>query len=562
MKRPLGQSQDSVSTKKIKPDPSLVGSAANDDNNVKKVLIKGKAPVDSFCTQKVGVAHVYYEGEDVYDVMLNQTNLQHNNNKYYVIQLLEDDGTKNYSVWFRWGRVGKAGQNKLESFGSDIDSAKDSFTKKFYDKTLNEWECRDNFIKHNGKYDLVKLDYGISGEDNTVELKPEEDEVKPVESDLPKPVQLLLQLICDLKSMEEAVSEFKYDPRRAPLGKLTKEQIKAGYIALNRITDCIAALSAESTHTKTEEQSSKTKSGRPKRSSSSAGEKKNWQNLLLLACNEFYTRIPHDFGMRVPPLLRTMDEVKEKLDLLKALDDIEYAVTILKKKASSTQNLMDVQYAQLHCDLRPMDRSEPLYEDLKDYLESNRGPTHNWYTLELIDLFECHKPEESTQFVDRGNRMLLWHGSRLTNWVGILGRGLKVAPAEAPSTGYMFGKGIYFADCSTKSANYAYPTRVKNVGLVALCEVSLGDSNELYQACYTANELPSGKSSVKGIGRLEPDRKTWKTLDDNMIIPTGKLIPPVGVDLNQAALQFNEYVVYDPRQVRLRFVMKLKFNFL
>ena len=33
--------------------------------------------------------------------------------------------------------------------------------------------------------------------------------------------------------------------------------------------------------------------------------------------------------------------------------------------------------------------------------------------------------------------MLLWHGSRLSNWVGILSQGLRIAPPEAPVTGYM-----------------------------------------------------------------------------------------------------------------------------
>jgi len=42
--------------------------------------------------------------------------------------------------------------------------------------------------------------------------------------------------------------------------------------------------------------------------------------------------------------------------------------------------------------------------------------------------------------------MLLWHGSRITNFAGILSQGLRIAPPEAPVTGYMFGKGIYFAD--------------------------------------------------------------------------------------------------------------------
>lgn len=37
-------------------------------------------------------------------------------------------------------------------------------------------------------------------------------------------------------------------------------------------------------------------------------------------------------------------------------------------------------------------------------------------------------------------RWLLWHGSRLTNWMGILGQGLRIAPPEAPVTGYMVSK--------------------------------------------------------------------------------------------------------------------------
>ena len=41
--------------------------------------------------------------------------------------------------------------------------------------------------------------------------------------------------------------------------------------------------------------------------------------------------------------------------------------------------------------------------------------------------------------------MLPWHGSRLTNWVGILSQGLRIASPEPPRgarpvSGYMLGK--------------------------------------------------------------------------------------------------------------------------
>ena len=59
-----------------------------------------------------------------------QTNLQNNNNKYYLMQLLESDSSKKFAVWFRWGRVGKNGQNSLTEFGGDLEEAKSFFCKK------------------------------------------------------------------------------------------------------------------------------------------------------------------------------------------------------------------------------------------------------------------------------------------------------------------------------------------------------------------------------------------------------------------------------------------------
>jgi len=52
---------------------------------------------------------------------------------------------------------------------------------------------------------------------------------------------------------------------------------------------------------------------------------------------------------------------------------------------------------------------------------------------------------------------------------------LRIAPVEAPVTGYMFGKGIYFADMVSKSANYCMASLNNNTGLLLLCDVALGN---------------------------------------------------------------------------------------
>lgn len=42
-------------------------------------------------------------------------------------------------------------------------------------------------------------------------------------------------------------------------------------------------------------------------------------------------------------------------------------------------------------------------------------------------------------------------------------------------TGYMFGKGVYFADMVSKSANYCHTSQSDPVGLLLLAEVALGN---------------------------------------------------------------------------------------
>lgn len=42
-------------------------------------------------------------------------------------------------------------------------------------------------------------------------------------------------------------------------------------------------------------------------------------------------------------------------------------------------------------------------------------------------------------------------------------------------TGYMFGKGVYFADMVSKSANYCHTSQSEPVGLLLLAEVALGN---------------------------------------------------------------------------------------
>uniref|UniRef100_A0A8C9ZVR9 Poly [ADP-ribose] polymerase n=1 Tax=Sander lucioperca TaxID=283035 RepID=A0A8C9ZVR9_SANLU len=514
-KRKRGQSKSQTTTGKM-PKEEI-------KKVVRTVVMKGKAPVDIECKAKLGKVQYRLSPRDM--KLMIHTNLQFNNNKYYLIQLLEDDNSKAYSVWMRWGRVGKVGQSSLTACGVDLLKAKDVFKKKFLDKTKNEWEHRASFEKVAGKYDMVFVDYSTNEKTQTaMDAAP-----KKRPSKLDVRLQSLLELICDLKAMEECVLEMKFDTRKAPLGKLTSEQIRAGYMALKKIEDCL--------------------------------KKKGSSRDLLEACNQFYTRIPHDFGLRTPPIIRTEDELKEKIALLEALSDIQIAVKMVQYSEDSDEHPLDRQYSSLRCQMQPLASSSHEYTVIEKYLQSTHAPTHHDYTMTVLDIFSVDRDGESNNFLsEMHNRTLLWHGSRLTNYVGILSQGLRVAPPEAPVTGYMFGKGIYFADMSSKSGNYCFANQNNNVGLLLLCEVALGDSNELLDADYEANNLPAGKHSTKGLGQTGPDPKNSVNLD-GVTVPMGPAVK-TGVGKNNCySLLYNEFIVYNPAQTRMRYLLRVKFNY-
>ena len=100
------------------------------------------------------------------------------------------------------------------------------------------------------------------------------------------------------------------------------------------------------------------------------------------------------------------------------------------------------------------------------------------------------------------------------------------------------------------------------MGLISLSEVSLGVSNELKQADYDGDKLPAGKHSTKGLGRSEPDRAEWHTLPDGCVVPCGKLKNVVDrAQASSYALLYNEYVVYDVDQIKLKYLVKIEFDY-
>ncbi|XP_062508995.1 poly [ADP-ribose] polymerase 2-like [Corticium candelabrum] len=224
---------------------------------------------------------------------------------------------------------------------------------------------------------------------------------------------------------------------------------------------------------------------------------------------------------------------------------------------STTWQVAENRQTNQICTVQSLGKEEFL-QLIERYVKTTHAKTHHQYTLDVLGVFFI---DNKSTFTDICNRQLLWHGSRPTDWVGILSEGLEIAPPEAPVTGYIFRKGVYFADIWSKSANYCFATRSKNVGLLLLCDVSLGTTNDLLAADYDADQLLRGKQSVMGKGRIAPDPGNIHTMSDGCVVPLGPTCDTKVHNPHGYTLECNEYVIYDVKQIKMRYLVKLRFNF-
>lgn len=500
---------------------------------------------------KQGDAKVYIDDDGIiFDASLNQTNIGGNNNKFYRLQLLYNDNDQ-YYAHTRWGRVGEYGQ--VKTMGPlDLEGAQKEFDKKFKDKSGHKWDERSEPAKK-GKYTFLEKNYDDDEDEAENQVKDEKDEEK-VESKLPRQTQRLMELIFNSNHFNAVLEQIGYNANKLPLGKLSKATLKTGFEHLNELASLIKHPSLAQNKYNT-------------------SQKEATEDLS----NKYYSTIPHEFGRNRPPAIDNNELLRSEIAMLDTLTDMEVANQIMKTtgdkdKDAESVNLLDKRFQELNMEeMTPLDHKSIEYKALADYLIKSSGTSHG-IRYRLEDIFRIDRAGEGDRFaksefarIHKKDRRLLWHGSRTTNYGGILSQGLRIAPPEAPVNGYAFGKGVYLADVSSKSAQYCTAGMSGGTGLLLLCEAELG--KPMY-------EIPTGDSSAQekakqhgaiatlGVGRTAPQGWTdGESIHEDL---KGVSLPDVtkGLGDNKAAkatgyLMFNEYIAYDVAQLRLRYLFRV-----
>ncbi|KAF7340131.1 Poly [ADP-ribose] polymerase [Mycena venus] len=350
-----------------------------------------------------------------------------------------------------------------------------------------------------------------------------------------------------------------YDARKLPLGKLSKSTILRGFAALKTLAEVIEKPDGET-----------------------AKEHGGFQKATSTLSSAYYSIIPHDFGFSRPTNINNKELLQKELELVDALGDMEIASKLIAANQDSDEdgnavNPIDANFRSLGLtSMDPIQRTSEEFSVLEAYVRDTHGHTHGHIKANVLNAFRVERGAETDAFkkagydkMGDGERLLLWHGSRSTNFAGILKQGLRIAPPEAPVTGYMFGKGVYFADMMSKSAGYCYPHLSKDIGILLLCEVAAKPFYERTHAEYDADKgcKNSKSKATKGLGKTQPGK--WKDAgkalgnDELMWVVFLGCHMPDGPGQNTPIpnggyLQYNEYIVYDASQIRLKYLLMVK----
>lgn len=428
-------------------------------------------------------------------------------------------------------------------------SALQQFEKKFKDKSGLRWEDRSSSPKP-GKYTFVERSYAPDSDDeggDSEEKIKEEEDVKTPESKLPKAVQNLMQFIFNPTFMNATMADLNYDAKKLPLGKLSKNTITRGFRTLKNLMELFDDHSlAQSVYNLA------------------------YAPAVEYLSNQYYSFIPHAFGRNRPPVIANESMLRRELDLLESLSEMKEAQNILKNRRKSGDNPADAQYEALGMEeMTPLLRSSSEFKQLAEYLTATKGSTHS-VSYQIEEIFRIERKGEQARFEQsqyanvKSDRRLLWHGSRTTNFGGILSQGLRIAPPEAPVSGYMFGKGIYLADMSSKSVNYCCSGLSNGTALLLLCEAELGDPlQKLAHASYNAGEDAKKKGMFSTWGQGSTGPTQWKDAGCVHERFKGTKIPDLSVKpeypgVHHGGLIYNEFICYDVDQVRLRYLFRVR----
>jgi len=430
------------------------------------------------------------------------------------------------------------------------------------------FRSRKSFQKKTDKYQIHTIEY-------TRNKSPESDLLRPFDfsSTSPYPASLLspeeqtmMRCIVDVSTINQATKAEEIDTDVMPLVKMTPEYLMKVEEVLSKISDELLLVKHASPKLTLDQQVV-------------AMEK------IADLSNQYYELLPSTRFQadKIPPLT-SYQLWNREWKRLSTLINLEQASKIIlgAHYRSSEIHPLDYCFRSLRLATEVLSRTSPEYRLVASAAMHTGGQSLK--AREVFAVLRCERPGERERLNrDVSNHRLLWHGSKLENFLGILSEGLRVAPPEASISGHAFGMGIYFADEFVKSSAYCTSATInkqhKDVSLMMLCRVALGKQMQVVRndamthsntdkvPVYSLCKAPDGYDSLQAVGASQPDPNLTVVLNANGVtVATGEEVKVPWTETERAKWDMadthhdprvarNEFIVYNENQVQLSYLI-------
>lgn len=451
--------------------------------------------------------------------VLQVTDIANNNNKYYGIELHQAQGlnTNPFRVFTHYGRTDDletnpdAGAKEVRYFDT-LAEAESEYQKIYKSKTGASKGYKEVALA-SSKIGSQKARGGSSGavDDKTLaKIKGDEgakEKPAPKKSELVAPLQELVKYIYAEATnalTTTVAAKITANGIETPLGVLTIGQIEKGEQVLGEINDAVSA-------------------------------KKPNRTKLESLSGEFYSAVPHRIGRTreaiAAAVVDNLAAIAQKQETLQLMKDM---LAVNGEHGSVLfDDQVDQQYKALGAELQFLDPKSSEGREWVDYVLKSQVKSKN---IKVENIYKVKRPAEWDAFDSKvGNDKLLFHGSRIQNWVGLLTRGI-LLPKIVVSMGVnrtdagWLGNGIYFGDAACSAPFYTTPGK-KKTRFMAIARVGLGKMKDYTKITYGLNAPPDGYDSCHGVRNQKG---------------------------NNSQFEDDEYVVYRQNQQRLEYLVEFR----
>lgn len=438
-------------------------------------------------SQKFGTMKFPTDYDVIRTATLNKTDLAGGNNKFYQIEAHVSKDKAKFRLFSCYGRVGSDGMKEERVPDQNEASLLSAFDSLKAEKTGSSKGYRE--------VDMAATKVGSSVNNARIlsdDIKKDKvtTDVAPTKKfDLDKSVVKLVERLYTEagQAVKQQLSGSLNTTEENPLGTLTLTQIDHGRKILQELQQVLV--------------------DKPKL-------KGTIDSKIIQLSNDFYSAIPQRIAHRPKPsagqkvldewlkvmVLNDEKKLDEKEDMLGLLSDVQGMV------GGFASTDIEMKYKEIGCEYTALERSDARFARVEKFMESTRSKHHSWKSG-VENIWSVNVKGQKTKHVDAmkdvGNIQPLFHGSGPQNILGICKHGLLMRPPGVYITGSMFGNGLYFADQSSKSEQYAFGRYGGGSGRGAtyfmfVADVALGKIKKYDNAQSSLTKPPSGYNSVQG----------------------------------------------------------------